>query len=150
MRKPSSRYQINYPAVLKWIKSGPMVLPPNLRAGRCVYYSSIPDDVASASGDSADVLADKAFWREYIKYVFAAGVTGPPGRDEKVAWPDGTSAGRRIVVEIPSSLAEIERAAIEATLEHVDGDKRRAATLLGVSLKTIYSRLREYAVRRTA
>lgn len=54
------------------------------------------------------------------------------------------------MIDVPSSLAEIERAAIEATLEHVGGDKRRAAALLGVSLKTIYSRLREYAVRRSA
>ena len=60
----------NYSAVLKWIKSGPQVLPPNLRAGRVLYYSSIPDDVDAATGSTQQRL-DKLFWKEYIDYVFA-------------------------------------------------------------------------------
>jgi len=69
-----TRWNINYPAVLKWIKSGPLVLPPNLRAGRVLYYSSIPDDVNTATG-SAQVQLDKAWWKNYIDYVLAFNIT---------------------------------------------------------------------------
>jgi len=48
---------------------------------------------------------------------------------------------------LPSSLttlAEAERRLIFATLEHFDGDKRETAEALGVSLRTLYNRLRQY------
>ncbi len=70
----TSNYQINYPAVLAWIKSGPQVLPPNLRAGRIIYYSSIPNDV-NTSGVTGQVLLDKVFWKQYINYVLGYGYT---------------------------------------------------------------------------
>jgi two-component system, NtrC family, response regulator HydG len=43
-----------------------------------------------------------------------------------------------------TTLAEAQRRLILATLEHFDGDKRKAAEALGVSLRTMYNRLREY------
>ena len=46
---------------------------------------------------------------------------------------------------IGTSLAAMERKTIFATLEHCSGNKRRAAEVLGVSLKTLYNRLAEYA-----
>jgi DNA-binding NtrC family response regulator len=46
---------------------------------------------------------------------------------------------------IGTSLAAMERETIFATLEHCSGNKRRAAEVLGVSLKTLYNRLAEYA-----
>jgi hypothetical protein len=70
----TGNYQINYPAVLKWIKTGPQVLPPNLRAGRIVYYSSIPDDVNTATV-SGQALLDKVFWQKYINYVLGYSYT---------------------------------------------------------------------------
>ena len=33
---------------------------------------------------------------------------------------------------------------IYATLDHCDGNKRRCAQLLGISLKTLYNRLSDY------
>jgi Flp pilus assembly protein TadG len=60
--------QINYSAILRWIKQPPLALPPNLRAGRVLYYSSIPDDVDTSTG-SEELKRDKAFWRRYIDYV---------------------------------------------------------------------------------
>ncbi|MDB5305810.1 MAG: von Willebrand factor type domain protein [Gemmataceae bacterium] len=71
----SPPFQINYPAVLKWIKSGPPVIPPNLRAGRILYYSSIPDDVNTGSGTTQQQL-DKVFWKWYIDYVLGGGYYG--------------------------------------------------------------------------
>ncbi|VTT97243.1 Uncharacterized protein OS=Singulisphaera acidiphila (strain ATCC BAA-1392 / DSM 18658 / VKM B-2454 / MOB10) GN=Sinac_7493 PE=4 SV=1: Tad [Gemmataceae bacterium] len=64
------RWQVDYPAVLKWIKSGPQTLPPNLRAGHIVYYTSIPDDVDTSKGSTQQVL-DKVWWRRYIDYVLS-------------------------------------------------------------------------------
>ncbi|MEM1177199.1 MAG: sigma-54 dependent transcriptional regulator [Acidobacteriota bacterium] len=43
------------------------------------------------------------------------------------------------------SVAEAERKLIEITLESLDGDKKEAADLLGISLKTLYNRLNAYA-----
>lgn len=63
-------FRINYQAVLAWIKSGPQVFPPNLRAGRIKFYSSIPDNVDSAgSPGTSETGLDQRFWREYIDYV---------------------------------------------------------------------------------
>ena len=47
-------------------------------------------------------------------------------------------------VEMGSSLADIERRAILATLRYCQGNKNRAAEVLGISLKTLYNRLSEY------
>lgn len=46
---------------------------------------------------------------------------------------------------IGTPLAEMERQTIFATLDHCGGNKKRTAELLGVSLKTLYNRLTEYA-----
>jgi hypothetical protein len=70
----TGNYVIDYSAVLKWIKSGPQTLPPNLRAGRVLYYASIPNDVNTGSGTTQERL-DKVFWREYIDYVLSRGYT---------------------------------------------------------------------------
>jgi DNA-binding NtrC family response regulator len=42
------------------------------------------------------------------------------------------------------SVAEADRRLILATLDQLGGDKRRAAAMLGISLKTLYNRLNEY------
>jgi two-component system response regulator HydG len=54
--------------------------------------------------------------------------------------------GRAITLEIdvPSSMEEIERRAIEATLDYTAGDKTRAARSLGIGRKTLYRKLQQY------
>src|SRR2546427_3367485 len=47
-------------------------------------------------------------------------------------------------IEVPSSMDEIERHAIEATLDYTSGDKTRAAKLLNIGRKTIYRKLDHY------
>ncbi|MEP7083267.1 MAG: sigma-54 dependent transcriptional regulator [Betaproteobacteria bacterium] len=61
-----------------------------------------------------------------------SGLACPPVEGECLRMPVGTS------------LAEMERQAIFATLDHCRGNKRRAAEMLGVSLKTLYNRLTAY------
>jgi two-component system NtrC family response regulator/two-component system response regulator AtoC len=50
-------------------------------------------------------------------------------------------------IELPSSMDDIERRAIEATLDYTSGDKTRAARLLNIGRKTIYRKLDQYHVK---
>ena len=55
-----------------------------------------------------------------------------------------------IQMPIGATLEEIERTFILATLKHFEGDKRRAADVLGCSLKTLYNKLHAYQRDRHA
>ncbi len=66
----------------------------------------------------------------------AAGATG----SERGARPE-----KCITFAIGTSMAKIERAMILATLEHFQHHRERTAAVLGISLKTLYNRLKEYA-----
>jgi len=52
--------------------------------------------------------------------------------------------GEGLGIEVGMSVAEVERRLLSATLERFKGDKKRAAKVLGISLKTLYNRLHEY------
>jgi two-component system response regulator HydG len=47
-------------------------------------------------------------------------------------------------IRVGKTVEEVERELIESTLEHFDGDKKQAADILGISLKTLYNRLNSY------
>ena len=42
-------------------------------------------------------------------------------------------------------VADVERDLILATLRHTDGNRTHAASILGISIRTIRNKLREYA-----
>ena len=68
-------------------------------------------------------------------------------RDQiKVERAKAASEGRTTTFEItvPSSMEEIERQAIEATLDYTEGDKSHAARALGIGRKTLYRKLEQY------
>lgn len=48
-------------------------------------------------------------------------------------------------ITVGKTVEDVEKELIETTLEHLDGDKKRAAEMLGISLKTLYNRLNSYA-----
>jgi two-component system response regulator AtoC len=54
------------------------------------------------------------------------------------------TVGATLVTQIGTPIAEMERRLILATIEHCSGDKKKAADLLEVNLKTLYNRLNEY------
>ncbi|WP_446751605.1 helix-turn-helix domain-containing protein [Variovorax sp. S12S4] len=63
-------------------------------------------------------------------------------RDAAVAPPE---AGEdQIVIEVGTQLSEVERRVILATYERCGRHKERTAALLGISMKTLYNRLKEY------
>jgi DNA-binding NtrC family response regulator len=55
--------------------------------------------------------------------------------------PEPAAAGQP---DVGSSLSDAERRLILATLDHFEGDKKKAAAMLKISLNTLYNRLREY------
>jgi DNA-binding NtrC family response regulator len=55
--------------------------------------------------------------------------------------PDGIADGHEVV-----SLAEMEKHAILSTIRKLNGDKLKAARLLGIGKTTLYRKLKEYGV----
>jgi len=90
--------------------------------------------------ERAAILADSALRPDDLP-------AGPrPGRGPVEAAAASPGAGPAVLrVEVGEPIAEAERRLILATLEQLDGDKKRAAELLGISLKTLYNRLAVYA-----
>jgi two-component system response regulator AtoC len=67
--------------------------------------------------------------------------------DDLASGPHPTSApqpGTQRPPDVGGSLDDAERQLILATLERCGGDKKRAAEILGISLKTLYNRLHLY------
>ena len=62
---------------------------------------------------------------------------------EAAAMPSGDGM---LAVSVGASIADAERRLILATLDRLDGNKKEAARVLGISLKTLYNRLNKYGV----
>ncbi len=78
----------------------------------------------------------------------AAGLAAAPFA---AAAPDG--AGERaasVTLRVGASMADAERELILATFAHYDQHKERTAAVLGISLKTLYNRLKEYGAGKGA
>ena len=52
--------------------------------------------------------------------------------------------GSSLQMKVGTSVAEMERRLILATLEHFDGNKKKAAEILKIGLKTLYNRINQY------
>ena len=91
-----------------------------IASGRKIELADLPDAVSKRADD-----IDAQIRRERI---------------------EAASEGRaiRLEINVPSSIEEIERQAIEATLDYTAGDKSRAARVLGIGRKTIYRKLQQY------
>ena len=69
----------------------------------------------------------------------------PVSMNAEAPQPDDT-----VSIPIGMSLAEADKRLIFATLKRVDGVRKRAAEVLGISSKTLYNRLIEYGVETAA
>lgn len=58
----------------------------------------------------------------------------------------GSTQARSFRTQIGMTLAEVERRHLLATLAHFGGEKKKTAESLGISLKTLYNRLKKYGV----
>ncbi len=68
----------------------------------------------------------------------------PPGAMPSPTTPEAGAGALSVPLGTP--LAAVERQVILATLEHFGHHKERTAAALGVSLKTLYNRLKEYGL----
>jgi two-component system response regulator AtoC len=59
-------------------------------------------------------------------------------------------AGDELRIRIGTSMAEAERQLILATMRYYNHHKEQAAAVLGISLKTLYNRLKEYSAEEAA
>ena len=57
----------------------------------------------------------------------------------------GTQAAS-LGVSVGMSMADIEKRAIQATLQYSGGDKKQAAAILGIGLRTLYRKIKEYGI----
>ena len=72
----------------------------------------------------------------------AGHLTSGFGKDQAAATP---SDGSAITVRVGATVDEAERLLILRTLEATGQNKTRAAEILGVSLKTLHNKLKEYS-----
>ena len=56
----------------------------------------------------------------------------------------GSVPGSVLHVRVGTPIQDVERRLILATLDELDGDKKRESEMLGISLKTLYNRLNVY------
>jgi DNA-binding NtrC family response regulator len=69
----------------------------------------------------------------------AEGSAGPAA-----AQPPGQDDSLRVPVRVGDSLEDVERRLLERTLAAVGGNKKKAAEILRVSLKTVYNKIKQY------
>ena len=81
--------------------------------------------------ERAAIMADGSIGPSLLPGLAAPAAPGRPGE-------------RTVTIRVGSTIEAAERAVILATLEELGGDKRRAADTLGISLKTLYTRLAVY------
>ncbi len=79
-------------------------------------------------------------------------VSAPGGRPLDLAdLPPSLRAGpdvnERVDIAPGMTVEEVERALITVTLAHVGHDKPRAAAMLGIGLRTLYRKIKEYGIR---
>jgi DNA-binding NtrC family response regulator len=60
---------------------------------------------------------------------------------------DKAEAKPEVVVEVGTTLQEAEKKLIRKTLELVEGNKSKAAKILGVSRKAMYNKLKKHGLR---
>lgn len=85
----------------------------------------------------AFILADREIGEDAI-HTFEPPAAGGNGKVTVAA------EGDTLVVSVGSEIAAVEKQLILATLDHFEGDKKKAAQTLGISLKTLYNRLSVY------
>jgi DNA-binding NtrC family response regulator len=57
------------------------------------------------------------------------------------------AADATVTLPIGVTMAQMERTMILATMAHCQNHRERAAAILGISLKTLYNRLKDYAAQ---
>lgn len=75
-------YRINYAAIFNWLQTSPAPFPSQIRAGKILYYSQIPN--ASNINDTLwknrnGTNDNERFWRNYVDFVLGLQTNGTSG-----------------------------------------------------------------------
>ena len=94
-----------------------------IASGRQIELADLPDAIAKRTLDELTQL-----------------------REERAR---ASSEGRFIGlnIELPSSMDEIEKEVIRATLDYTQGDKSTAARMLNIGRRTLYRKLEDYGIK---
>jgi DNA-binding NtrC family response regulator len=98
----------------------------------------------------AYILAEQEIGRECLPAEVRGGASAGPGVELPRAVNGTTELGTTLVVQVGSSVADVEQRLILATLQACGGNKQKTAEVLGVSLKTVYNRLNAYREHHAA
>lgn len=91
-----------------------------IASGRQIELDDLPESVASGADESSSHAR------------------------EARALAASNGDGKSLAIELPAAMDEVEKQVIEATLRYTDGDKSKAARLLGLGRKTLYRKLEQY------
>lgn len=137
----------------------PLVIPPLRDRGEDIQLLAqhFLDELNTAHGTDKVMTPDGLasllayHWpgnvRELRNYMQRAFILSDQSIDAAALSPAVTTqspVGLTLAIPVGTSLAEVDRKLIFATLELCSGVKKRAADILGISLKTLYNRLEEY------
>ncbi len=93
------------------------------------------------AGDDLRVDPRDASGRARAALARETGVGGQAARDDEGGVPRGPRRTRRV-----QPLSSLEREAIREALRSTDGNRRKAADLLGISERTLYRKIKEYGL----
>ena len=82
------------------------------------------------------MAGEGAIHMAHLPYDFGAAAGGRPAA--QVFEPDG------VRLPVGTTVSDAEKALIQVTLQHTKNNKTRAAEILGISLKTLFNKLKEY------
>ncbi len=139
----------------------PLELPPlRARDGDIALIARSLVEEMNAEQGTAIVLSDETLavlerhpWpgnvRELKNYVHRLAILGKlDSKDPAPLHPERAAASASptpsIVLPLGTPLAMADRQLIVSTLQYCGGDKKRAADMLGICVKTLYNRLKEY------
>ncbi|HSY82124.1 MAG TPA: sigma-54 dependent transcriptional regulator [Gemmatimonadaceae bacterium] len=89
-------------------------------------------------------------WVGELQPVGGAGGLPPVGLPAGIEPRDSAPVPNIVTISPGMTMAQIERAAIEAALKETRGNRRKAAEMLGIGERTLYRKLREYQIPDTA
>jgi len=83
---------------------------------------------------------------ERVEVIEVGGHASPTPGSRLLDPLDSTGPEKPVVYQPGMSMADVEKAAIDAALRETHGNRRKAAENLGIGERTLYRKLKEYAI----